>query len=268
MYLVVDLEGFTLKKMMILKKILGIDVGGSGIKGAIVHTKKGELLTERYRIPTPDAPTPDAVADVISQIASHFEWKGPIGVGFPAVIQGGISKTAANVDKSFIGTNIEALISQQTKSPVRIINDADAAGLAEMKFGAGKDKRGVVLIITVGTGIGTVLFSNGNVVENTELGHLILPNGQEAEQYASDATRQKLDLSWTDWGKRFNEYLTYMESLFWPDLIIIGGGVSKHYSKYDFTLNTKCSLVPAQLMNNAGIVGAALAVKWSLKDKI
>jgi len=251
-------------------KILGIDVGGSGIKGAIIQTRTGELLTERYRIPTPLPPTPEAVAGVIGQIASHFRWEKPIGIGFPAVVQQGVAKTAANIDKSFIGTNVEKLFSKKSGCPVHVLNDADAAGIAEMKFGAGKDHKGLVLLITVGTGIGTVLFTRGKLVPNTEFGHVVLPGrGITGEQYASDAVREREKLSWKEWALRFNEYLHHLEFLLSPDLIILGGGVSKeeekeHYMKH-FTI--KAPIVLAKLKNNAGMIGAAIAAKRRYKEK-
>jgi polyphosphate glucokinase len=253
---------------MKLKQVLGIDVGGSGIKGAIINTKTGELITERYRIPTPPPARPDQVVDVIGQIVKRFEWNGAIGVGFPAVVQQGIAKTAANVDKSFIGTNIESAIMKLVNCPVRVVNDADAAGIAEMKFGAGKDNKGLVLLITVGTGLGTVLFSQGKLVPNTELGHIFMPNGKEAEFYSSDAARQREKLSWKEWALRFDEYLNYMESLFWPDLIIIGGGVSKNEEKYAQYLTVKASVVAAQLQNHAGVIGAAVAAKKMIESSL
>jgi polyphosphate glucokinase len=249
---------------MKLKKVLGIDVGGSGIKGAIIDTKSGKLLTDRYRIPTPTPATPDQVTDVIQQIVKRFEWTGPVGVGFPSVIQNGIVKTAANIDKGFIGTNIENLISSKTNCPVRVINDADAAGLAEMKFGVGKKNKGVVILITVGTGLGTVIFTKGKLLPNTELGHIYMTKDREAELFASDAVRHKLDLSWKQWAIRFDEYLNYIEHLFWPDLFIIGGGVSKSEAKYLQYLTVKTKVLPAQLLNYAGIIGAALAAKKML----
>lgn len=244
-------------------KVLGIDIGGSGIKGAIIQTRTGELLTERHRIVTPNPATPFAVADVIKQIAKHFGWKGPIGIGFPAVVQAGVAKTASNIDKSFIGTDIEKLFSEVTGCKVHIVNDADAAGFAEMKFGAGKGNKGLVLLITVGTGIGTVLFTQGKLVPNTEFGHVILPNGLTGEKHSSDAVREKQKLSWKEWAQRFNEYLLHMEFLLSPDLIIIGGGASKeeekeHFFQY-FTIKTK--IVTAKLQNQAGMVGAAVAAK-------
>lgn len=243
------------------KKILGVDVGGSGIKGAIVDVKAGQLVTERHRIPTPSPADPEHVTQVIAQLVMHFDWKGPVGIGFPAVVQNGIAKTAANIDKSFIGTNIENLVFQKTGCPSKVINDADAAGIAEMKFGAGKDNKGVVMLVTVGTGIGTVIFTKGKLLPNTELGHVYMSNNRESELYTSDTTRQNLDLSWKDWALRFDEYLNYMEGLFWPDLFIIGGGVSKNDKKYlqHFTVKTK--VVAAELLNNAGIIGAAIAAR-------
>jgi polyphosphate glucokinase len=252
---------------MKLKKVLGIDVGGSGIKGAIINTKTGELLTERYRIPTPEGAKPEQIADVIQQIVEHFKWNGTIGVGFPAVVQNGIAKTAANIDKSFIGTNIENLIAKKTSCKVKVINDADAAGQAEMKFGAGKNNKGVVFLITVGTGIGTVVFTKGKLLPNTELGHVYMNKDRESELYISDATRQKNELSWKDWAQRFDEYLNYLEQLFWPDLFIVGGGVSKNETKFQQYLTVKTKVVPAQLLNYAGIIGAALAAKKLIADE-
>ncbi len=253
-------------KNMKTKKILGIDVGGSGIKGAVVNTKTGEMQSDRYRIETPVGAKPDDVAGIIETICQKFSWEGPIGVGFPAVVQHGVAKTAANIDKSFIGLNVEKLITARTNCPVKVVNDADAAGFAEMKFGAGVDKSGVVVLITVGTGIGTVIFSDGKLLPNTELGHIIMPGDREAEPYACDATRKKLELSWEQWALRFNEYLHYIEDLFWPDLFIIGGGVSKHENKIFSHFDVRTKIVPAQLLNNAGIIGAAIAAKQAFKD--
>jgi len=246
---------------MKLKKILGIDIGGSGVKGAIVNTKKGELITERYRIPTPQPATPEAVAKVIKKIAKHFDWKGPIGVGFPGVIQQGVARTAANVDKTWIDKNLNKLFSKATGCVVHVVNDADAAGMAEVKFGAGKDKKGTIMLITVGTGLGTVIFSDGKLVPNLEFGHLLL-HGADAELYASDAARSKNKLDWDTWAGRFNEYLLRIEELTWPDLIIIGGGASKKGDKFFPYLSTKATVVPAKLMNEAGIVGAAMTSKY------
>jgi len=242
-------------------KILGIDIGGSGIKGAPVNTDDGLILESRHRIPTPDPATPENVAEIISDIVKHFKWKGLVGCGFPGVIQNGFARTAANVDNSWIDTNINKLFSKATGLPAFVINDADAAGLAEMKFGAGKDQDGVVLLLTVGTGIGTVLFSNGRLVPNLEMGHIEY-KGMDAEKYCSDAIRKNEDLSWEDWAGRFNEYLLAMEALVWPDLIILGGGASKKGDRFIEYLTVKAPVVFAKLLNNAGLVGAALAARY------
>lgn len=246
--------------MMKTKKVLGIDIGGSGVKGAIVNTKTGKLKTKRYRIPTPQPATPEAIAGVIKKIATHFKWEGLIGVGYPGVVQKGIVRTAANVDDSWIGTDIESLISNLTKCPVHVLNDADAAGYGEMKFGAGIKEKGLVLLITVGTGIGTVMFIKGKLVPNLEMGHIIL-HGDDAEKYSSDAVREKENMDWGVWAKRLNEYLIRIEDLTWPDLMIIGGGVSKEGDKVFDHLKPRTKLVPATLLNEAGIIGAAVAAK-------
>jgi polyphosphate glucokinase len=246
---------------MKLNKILGIDIGGSGVKGAIVHTKRGELLTERFRIPTPQPATPEAVADVIGKITRHFSWEGPVGVGYPGVIQHGIARTAANIDRSWINRDLNRLFSETTGCRVHVANDADAAGMAEVKFGAGKGYKGTLLMITVGTGLGTVVFTDGKLVPNLELGHLLL-HGADAELYTSDAARVNNDLDWETWAGRFNEYLLRIEELIWPDRIIIGGGASKKGENFFPFLTTKAPVVPAKLMNEAGIVGAALVSKY------
>lgn len=242
-------------------KILGIDIGGSGIKGAPVNVKDGLILESRYRITTPDPSTPENVAEVINEIVKHFSWNGPVGCGFPAVIQQGVARTAANVDDSWVDTNVNKLFSKVTGLPVTVVNDADAAGLAEMKFGAGNNVPGTVLLCTIGTGIGTVMFSNGRLVPNLEMGHIEL-HGMDAEKYCSDAARKNEDLDWEEWAKRFDEYLHAMEFLTWPDLIILGGGTSKKGEKFLKYLTVKAKVVPAQLLNNAGLVGAALAARY------
>jgi polyphosphate glucokinase len=240
-------------------QILGIDVGGSGIKGALVDTKNGELVTKRYRIPTPNPSTPKAVAKVFNAIIDHFEWKGPIGVGFPAPILNGYTKMAANVDDEWLNFSAEEYLSKKTGCVVTMINDADAAGLAEMKFGAGKGKKGIIMVITIGTGLGTVLFSNGCLVPNTELGHIEV-RGKDAETRASDAARKRKTMSWKKWGQHFNEYLNTLEKLFWPDIFILGGGGSKNLKKFKKYLTVQAKVIPAEFLNEAGIVGAALAV--------
>lgn len=241
-------------------KVLGIDIGGSGIKGAIVETKSGTLLEERYRLPTPQPSTPEAVAEVVGQVARHFKWRGPIGCGFPAVVQHGVTMTAANVDQGWIGTDAAALFAAATGCDVVVLNDADAAGIAEMKFGAGKGRRGLVLIVTIGTGLGTALFIDGRLVPNMELGHIEL-HGEDAELRASDAARKRLDLSWEVWAGYFNEYLTTLERLIWPDFIILGGGASKRFALFAPALTVKAEVAPARLRNEAGIVGAAVAFR-------
>jgi len=249
-----------------MKAILGIDVGGSGIKGAIIDTKKGKLLTKRYRVPTPSLANPENIAHTIIKIIDHFNWKDIVGIGFPSVVKNGVICTAANIDKAFIGIDFETYLKKKTDCKIKIINDADAAGIAEMKFGIGKDQRGLVMIITIGTGIGTCLFMNGKIIPNTELGHIYLPDNKESELYASDATRQKLNLNWEEWAYRLNEILVYYENLFWPDLFILGGGISKEEEKYMKYLKIRTKIVTAQFQNYAGMIGAAIYAKKSFKN--
>jgi polyphosphate glucokinase len=241
-------------------RILGVDIGGSGIKGAPVDTKAGQMLTDRYRIPTPEGARPEDVADVVRQIAENFDWHGPIGCGFPAVIQHGVARTAANVSDEWIDTDIAALLASTTGCPVRVLNDADVAGIAEMRFGAGRGRDGLVMIITIGTGLGTALFTDGVLVPNTELGHIEM-DCQDAEWQASDAARKRDNLSWKEWARRFDRYVRRIEDLFWPDLIILGGGASKKMKKFGKYLSVRAEIVPAQLRNEAGIIGAAVAAE-------
>src|SRR5512136_241989 len=239
-------------------QILGIDIGGTGIKGAPVDTETGKLLAARFRIPTPSPSKPKAVAGVLAEIVRHFDWHAPVGCGFPAVVREGVALTAANIHRSWIETNAADLFTRQTGCPVRVINDADAAGLAEMTFGAGRGRSGTVLVLTLGTGIGSALFSGGHLLPNTELGHLQI-RGKDAEQRASEAVRELEDLSWKEWAERLDEYLDTMEALFWPDLIILGGGACKYFERFAHRLTGRAEVVPAQLGNDAGMVGAALA---------
>ncbi len=239
-------------------EILGIDIGGSGIKGAPVDTGRGELLAPRCRIPTPDSAEPQPVAQVVAQVARHFKWDGPVGCGFPAAVRNGVILTAANISKDWIGMDAAGLFSSLSGCPTCVLNDADAAGLAEMQFGAGRGVQGTVLIVTLGTGLGTALFTGGRLLPNTELGHIEL-DGKDAELRASDAARKREDLSWKKWAARLDKYLGALERLFWPDLIILGGGVSKNHENFIPRLTLKTPVVPAQLRNEAGIVGAALA---------
>ena len=248
-------------------KILGIDVGGTGIKSAIVETTTGELISERHRVDTPKPATPMAVGDVLKAVLKHHKWKGPVGMGFPSAIQHGIARTASNIDKSFIGLPIAECFSKHTGLPFHIANDADVAGMAEMHFGAGKGNDGVVLIITIGTGLGTALFSEGHLLPNTELGHVYLENGHEAERYASEAVRVTKDLKWKEWGERLNLYLCTMENLLWPDLIVLGGGVSEKLHKFSPMITTKAPVVAASFLNQAGIVGAALFAEKEMKKR-
>lgn len=240
-------------------EILGIDVGGTGIKAGIVETTTGELLTERTRVVTPRPATPEALGQTLKTMLDQHQWSGvTIGMGFPAAIQHGIARTAANIDHSFIGLPVAEFFSQYTGCPVYMANDADAAGLAEIRFGAGKGNPGVVLIVTIGTGLGTALFVDGHLLPNTELGHVLLENGIVGERYASESVRIVNQLKWREWGPRLNLYLTTMESLLWPDLIVLGGGVSEKLHKFAPMITTKAPVVAASFLNQAGIVGAAL----------
>jgi len=239
--------------------ILGIDVGGSGIKGAPVNVQTGELTAERVRIKTPERAEPEPVAMVVDQIARSFDWKAPIGIGFPAPIKGGMAMMAANISEKWIGTNADELFTRVTGCSCTMINDADAAGLAEMAFGAGRGQTGTVIMVTLGTGIGSAIFFSGRLLPNTEFGHIEM-EGMDAELRASDAARQREDLSWKKYARRLDRYLKMMEKLFWPDLFIVGGGISKESEKFLPMLDIKTPVVPAQLLNQAGIIGAALAV--------
>lgn len=238
--------------------ILGIDIGGSGIKGAPVNTRTGELAGERHRIPTPPGARPDDVKAVVAELVKHFGLEGPVGVTFPGIVQRGRTLSAANVDQAWIGLDADALFTEATGHDLHLINDADAAGLAEVKFGAGRDVPGTVLVLTFGTGIGSALIHEGRLVPNTELGHLWLRE-KHAEDWASDRARERDDLNWKQWVKRVNKYLQHLELLFSPDLFIVGGGVSKRADKWLPHIELgRSRLVPAALQNEAGIVGAAM----------
>ena len=248
-------------------ELLGIDIGGSGIKGAIVDTTTGKLLTERLRLKTPQPSTPEAVADTIKELVDTIGYKGPIACGFPARVINGVVLTAANVDKSWIRVPIENMLSQKLGTDVFVANDADVAGLAEMCFGAGKDEKGKVLIVTIGTGIGTAMFFKGELLPNFEIGHILL-HGDDAERYCSDAAREKLDLKWKDFGKRFNEYLNRIEFLIQPDLFILGGGASKKFEKFQDQIKLEqARVIPAETLNLAGIIGAAMYCERRLQEK-
>lgn len=238
-------------------KALGIDIGGSGVKGAVVDLKKGVFATDRLRIETPQPATPDAVGEVVGQICRHFEWDGLIGVTFPGVVRHGEILTAANLDAGWIGTVGSDVFGRATGCPVTVLNDADAAGLAEVAYGIEATDHGVVLLLTFGTGIGSALIHNGGLVPNTELGHLQL-RGDDAEKYAASSARDRLELSYEDWADRVSEYLEIVENLLWPDLLIMGGGISKHADEWLHLTRSRAPAVPAKLQNKAGIIGAAL----------
>ncbi len=236
----------------------GIDIGGSGIKGAPVDLSKGEFAADRVRIKTPDPSTPDAVAATVAEVVDSFDLgkEVPIGVTFPAVILHGVAQSAANVDKSWIGTDVEKAIEETTGRKVLAVNDADAAGFAEVRYGAAKGVDGVVLVVTLGTGIGSALVVDGHLVPNTELGHLEI-DGYDAESRAAESVRDRDGLDWEQWAERLQRYFTVVENLFWPDLIVVGGGVSKHHSDFLPLLDIRTKIIPAELRNAAGIVGAA-----------
>lgn len=240
--------------------IMGVDIGGSGIKGAPADLDTGTLAAERHKVLTPHPSAPDAVADGVAAVVGHFAGPGgPVGVTFPGVVTGGVVRTAANVDKSWVDVDAAALLGDRLGRPVHLVNDADAAGIAEMTFGAGRGRTGTVLVLTFGTGIGSAVFTGGRLVPNTELGHLEL-HGHEAEKRASAKEREDKDMSWKHWAHRVQHYLAHLEMLFTPELFVIGGGVSRKADKFlDDITGIRADVVPAELQNNAGIVGAAMA---------
>ncbi len=245
-------------------EVLGIDIGGSGIKGAPVDIDKGIFLVEdRYRIPTPDPSTPENVVETVAEIVRHFNWKGPIGCGFPAPLKNDTVLMMANLDKSWLGQNAGKLIYKRTGCQTHVVNDVDAAGLAEMTFGAGIDHKGTVIMMALGTGIGTAFFTGGVLLPNIEFGHLLLKNGLEAEEYASSAVRKSNDMEWEEWTYRLNKILKYIDKLIWPDMYIIGGGVVKYHEMFLHMLKSDAEIVPAKLLNHAGIIGSALSFKYA-----
>lgn len=238
-------------------KALGIDVGGSGVKGAIVDLQTGEFIGDRHRIATPEPATTKALTRTVARLVGQFEWKGPVGCGMPGPVKGGMLMTAVNLHPSWVGAKAEELYSRACGRPVRVVNDADAAGIAEMKFGAGKGKKGVTVVLTLGTGIGSAVFVDGRLVPNTEFGQMEV-RGKRGERRAAARVKKDKGLSWEEWAERLNEYLSSLETLLWPDLIILGGGVSRRAKKFMGLLSTRAKVVPAMLENRAGIVGAAL----------
>lgn len=237
----------------------GVDVGGSGIKGGIVDLDTGQLIGDRIKLLTPQPATPSAVAKIIAEIVNGFGWAGPLGVTYPGVVTRGIIQTAANVDKSWIGTNARDVISAKLGSQdVTVLNDADATGLAEKRYGAGKGKPGLIVVLTFGTGIGSALIHNGKMIPNTEFGHLEV-GGREAEQRAASSVKEKFDWSYEKWAKQVTRVLVAIENVMWPDLFIVGGGISRKADKWVPLLENHTPVVPAALQNMAGIVGAAVA---------
>jgi polyphosphate glucokinase len=236
----------------------GIDIGGSGMKGALVDTSTGDLLTERQRVPTPQPATPKAVGKVVGELCAQAGGPRLVGTTFPAIIQHGVARSAANVDHAWIGTDVDKIFTEASGAEVYVLNDADAAGLAEVRFGAARGVNGLVIVLTFGTGIGSGIFVDGRLVPNTELGHLEL-DGKDAERRAAASARERENLSFAEWAKRVNRYLQHVEALFTPDLFVLGGGVSKRSEKWVPLLDVKTPIRIAQLLNNAGIVGAAIA---------
>jgi len=240
-------------------EILGIDIGGSGIKGALVNIETGELTSERHRIPTPQPATPEAVATTIKELVHFFKWKGKVGCGFPTPLHHAKCQSGGNLHETWKDVQVDVLFKKAAGNDFFIVNDADAAGLAEISFGAGKGIKGVVIMVTLGTGIGTGLFLDGKLLPNTEFGHVLHKNGRIFERYASDGVRKKKELNRKDWGKRLHEYFAHLSLLLSPDLIIIGGGASKKLHKFVNEIHIEAPIVAATSQNNAGIIGAALA---------
>ena len=239
---------------------LGIDIGGSGVKGAPVDTARGELLAERYRVPTPQPSDVTSVVEAVAEVAGQFDDFDRVGITFPGVVVDGVTRTAANVDKSWLDAPAAKLFGERLGKPVTVLNDADAAGVAEVAFGAGRDQRGLIMMLTFGTGIGSALFLDGVLIPNTELGHLEL-DGKDAELRASDRAREVEDLSWEKWAGRVENYLRHVENLLAPRLFIIGGGVSKKADRFLPLIDIRTPMVPATLLNNAGIIGAAVTAE-------
>lgn len=242
--------------------VLGIDVGATGIKGNLVDLSKGEVIAERHKIATPSNSNPENVVSVMKQIIEHFDWKGKeLGVGFPSIISHGKTLTAANIHESWVDFPITEYFKQELVADLTVINDADAAGIAELEYGEAKDKDGTVILLTLGTGIGSAIFYNGVLIPNTELGHLKYKKSI-TEHYASNSAREKKELSYNKWGKELEKVMMYIEELFSPELFILGGGISKKFEKYSHHLSgVRADIVPAKMRNEAGIIGAAMALK-------
>ncbi len=242
-------------------EILGIDIGGSGIKGAVVDLYKGELITPKHRIPTPKSRTPKAISKKVKEMVDHFDYQGIVGCGFPTIIKKGICKDEGNLSEKWVGLNVESEFEKATGLNFTVINDADAAGLAEVNYGAGRNEDGFVLMITVGTGLGSGAYLNGELIPNFELGQTPYLDYEKIEDWAASSAKKKEDLSYREWAKRFNVFLNYTYLILNPDLIIVGGGISKHWKQYEDFLKVNTELVPAELRNRSGILGAAYAAK-------
>lgn len=240
------------------KVIMGVDVGASGIKGGLVDINTGKMLTERHRLETPQPPTPEAMAEVFAQLVQHFDWKGPIGCGFPAIVHKGIARSAANIDQAWIDKDICKVFGDAVNQPVFVLNDADAAGVASMHYGVGRAERGTVLMLTIGSGIGSALFLNGHLIPNTEFGHIYMKGDEQVvEKTLSGRARKSAGLSWEEWGEKFDVYLHHLERMVSPDLLILGGGGAKHFATYESAFTAPFPVQPANYLNKAGTVGAA-----------
>ncbi|NND15419.1 MAG: ROK family protein [Eudoraea sp.] len=239
--------------------VLGIDIGGSGMKGALVDTHTGERISERHRIPTPADRKPESMAVVVKQLVDHFDHEGPVGCGFPTIVKHGVCISSGNLHKSWAGVNVKELFSESTGLPVTVVNDADAAGYAVMNYGIGKGKDGLVVIITIGTGLGSGAFFNGELLPNFELGQIPYKKYKKIEEWAAASAKEREELTFRKWAKRFDVFLHYVELLISPDLIILGGGTSKNYDQFNDFLTVQTPVIPAHLGNYAGIIGAAAA---------
>ncbi|MDT0608066.1 polyphosphate--glucose phosphotransferase [Croceitalea rosinachiae] len=240
-------------------ELLGIDIGGTGIKGALVNAETGEMLTERFRIPTPSSRKPADMAKVIKQIVTHFDYSGPVGCGFPTIVKNGVCMSPGNLDKSWLGVNVDEMLTSVTGHEFTVVNDADAAGYASMNYGVGKDKNGLVIMITVGTGLGSGAFFNGVLLPNFELGQIPYKEHKKIELWAAASAKEREGLSYEKWGKRFNKFLRLVEVIVAPDLIIVGGGTSKKWKEFNQFITIETDVVKAELMNHAGIIGAAIS---------
>jgi polyphosphate glucokinase len=251
-----------------MSKAIGIDIGGTGIKGAVVNTKKGSLIGERIRFDTPEGATPEQVIATVAEMLQQIDVDKdtPVGICFPAIVKDGVTLSAANVSDQWLGLKAEKLFAKTLDRKVVLLNDADAAGVAEIKYGAGQERKGLVLMVTLGTGIGTALFMNGKLIPNSELGHLEI-DGVDYETMAAYSAKEREDLSFADWAKRLTKYFNQVDRLLSPDLIIVGGGISKQHEEFLPLIETKIKLVPAESKNNAGIIGAAFIARRRLKPE-